>query len=117
MQFERQLANISVPEVIRIDTSAIYHKITIQELTELVPQIKWMTYFSELVSPMKINETEAIVSYSMDFFLALGKVLEKTEKRVVRNDAYYMCIIDIIFLSNHNIHKFRLAFVFGLQTL
>ena len=89
VQFERQLANISVPEVIRIDTSAIYHKITIQELTELVPQIKWMTYFSELVSPMKINETEAIVSYSMDFFLALGKVLEKTEKRVVRNDAYY----------------------------
>ena len=87
VQFERQLANISVPEVIRIDTSAIYHKITIQKLTELVPQIKWMTYFSELVSPMKINETEAIVSYSMDFFLALGKVLEKTEKRVVRNSS------------------------------
>jgi len=96
VQFERQLANISVPEVIRIDTSAIYHKITIQKLTELVPQINWMTYFSELVSPMKINETEAIVSYSMDFFLALGKVLEKTEKRVIHNYIIWRLVMDLM---------------------
>ena len=53
--FERKLAEISVPEVTRIDTSAIYHKITIQELVELVPQINWNSYFRELVSPMHIN--------------------------------------------------------------
>ena len=30
IEFEKMLANISVPEVERIDTSAIYHKTTIK---------------------------------------------------------------------------------------
>ena len=63
--FERQLAEISVPEVIRIDTSAIYHKITIQELAEKVPQINWKMYFRELVYPMNISDSESIGEYTV----------------------------------------------------
>ena len=39
IEFEKRLANISVPEVERIDTSAIYDKISIADLALKVPQI------------------------------------------------------------------------------
>ena len=96
VQFERQLAKISVPEVIRIDTSAIYHKISIAELTKQVPQIDWMLYFSELVSPMHINDTEAIVSYSTAFFVDLGQLLAKTDKRVIHNYIIWRLVMDLM---------------------
>ena len=39
IEFEKALANISVAEVNRIDTSAIYDKISIKDLAAKVPQI------------------------------------------------------------------------------
>ena len=85
IEFEKKMAEISVPEVERIDTSAIYSKTTIAELAELVPQINWMLYFRHLVYPMNITENESIVSYSTPFFINLGKLLEVTDKRVIHN--------------------------------
>ena len=37
-------------------------------------------------------------------------------KNVLRG-AHHESTLDILFLSNHNIHKSFMAFVFGLQTL
>jgi membrane metallo-endopeptidase-like protein 1 len=87
---------ISVEEVNRIDTSAIYHKTTVAELQKLVPQIKWMVYFRELVSPLNITDQENVVSYSTPFFVELGKLLEVTNRRVVHNYIIWRLVMDLM---------------------
>ena len=72
---------ISVPEVGRIDTGAIYNKMTIRELQENISALDWVTYFTQLVYPMNITLDEEVVSYSTLFFMRLGEVLENTDKR------------------------------------
>lgn len=44
INFEVRLANASLPEADRHDTSAIYTKITLQQLQHQVPQINWQEY-------------------------------------------------------------------------
>ena len=96
IEFEKALANISVEEVNRIDTSAIYDKISIKDLTTKVPQINWMTYFRELVKPLPIDENEKIVSYSTPFFVDLGKLLGQTDTRVIHNYIIWRLVMDLM---------------------
>ena len=96
IEFEKMLANISVPEVERIDTSAIYDKISIADLALKVPQINWMLYFRHLVHPMNITEHEDIVSYSTPFFVKLGHLLAKTDKRIVHNYIIWRLVMDLM---------------------
>ena len=72
---------ISVPEVERIDTGAIYNKLTIQELQELVPQIDWLQYFKVLLHPIPVSLKEEIVSYSTPYFERLGPVIAQTDRK------------------------------------
>ena len=72
---------ISVPEVHRIDTGAIYTKIKIEQLQKWVPQIKWQEYFEHLMHPHSINASEEIVSYSTPYFLRVGEIMESVDKR------------------------------------
>lgn len=96
VEFEKELAEISVPEVNRIDTSAIYHKTSIRELQNTVPQIKWMLYFQELVAPMNISEDADIVSYSTPFFVKLGQLMEVTDRRIIHNYIIWRLVMDLM---------------------
>ena len=82
--FEQQLANISVAEDDRQDTGRIYTKVTIDELSSSVPEIKWLTFFNNAI-PIEINGTEKLVSYSMPFFKHLGIIIQLTDKKVLYN--------------------------------
>ena len=73
----------------RIDTGAIYHKLTIGQLQEEVPQIDWLEYFSVLLHPLPINTSEPVVSYSTPYFLQLGELLAQTDKKWVHNILQY----------------------------
>ena len=66
------------------------------DLALKVPQINWMLYFQELVHPMTMTENEEIVSYSTRFFVRLGKLLEKTNKRVVHNYIIWRLVMDLM---------------------
>ncbi len=96
IELEKQLANISAPEVERSDTSAIYDKTSIADLQLKVPQINWMLYFETLVHPLPIDENERIVSYSTPFFVKLGQLLETTDKRVIHNYILWRLVMDLM---------------------
>lgn len=66
------------------------------DLALKVPQINWMLYFQELVHPMNMTENEEIVSYSTRFFVRLGKLLAKTDKRVVHNYIIWRLVMDLM---------------------
>lgn len=44
LDFEIQLANASLAEIDRHDTSSVYHKLTLDQLAIIVPQIQWHVY-------------------------------------------------------------------------
>lgn len=96
IQFEQRLANISVPEVERIDTGAIYHKLSISELQAGVPQIDWLQYFKVLLHPLHVDQDEPIVSYSTPYFHRLGPVIQATDKKVIHNYVIWRLVMDLM---------------------
>jgi membrane metallo-endopeptidase-like protein 1 len=80
VEFERRLANASLPEADRHDTSAIYRKLTLQELQTIVPQIKWLEYLRSFLDA-DINEQEPVVAYGLSYFIEMGRILAETDRR------------------------------------
>ncbi len=70
-----------MPEEDRLDTGAIYTKLTLAELKVEVPEIDWDVYFDTVLRGVPYNQSEEIVSYSMPYFVSLGKALEQTDER------------------------------------
>ncbi|UXI15420.1 Pre-mRNA-splicing factor 38A [Sarcoptes scabiei] len=103
LDFETELANISMPEADRHDTSAIYNKKTIKQLEESVPEFDWMMYLKNFM-PIEINIDENVVIYSLDYYKKMGKLLHKVmeeDRRVVINYAVWRLIKSILpFLDN-----------------
>ena len=51
MAIETQLARVSMTLVERRDPKAVYHKMTVAELTMLAPEVAWPTYFRDVGRP------------------------------------------------------------------
>lgn len=73
-----------MPEQDRHDTSLIYKKMTLRELSFLVPQMNWLQYFRilfEFEPSIKITESEKVVAYGLSYFRRMGKILARTDRR------------------------------------
>ncbi|CAH1375017.1 hypothetical protein MTP99_016416 [Tenebrio molitor] len=103
VEFERRLANASLPEADRHDTSAIYRKLTLQELQTIVPQIKWLEYLRSFLDA-DINEQEPVVAYGLSYFIEMGRILAETDRRVVHNYVLWRLIMS---LSPHMIDDYQ----------
>ncbi|KAL1491391.1 hypothetical protein ABEB36_011995 [Hypothenemus hampei] len=103
IEFERKLANVSLPEQDRHDTSTIYRKLKLQELQQIVPQINWMEYFQSFLD-VEINENEPVVVYSLSYFIEMGKILTATDRRVIHNYVLWRLIMS---LSSHMIDDYQ----------
>ncbi|CAH0385891.1 unnamed protein product [Bemisia tabaci] len=80
LNFEINLANVSLAEVDRHDSSSQYTKLTVRELQQLVPQLNWLELLSTFLEA-SINENELVVSYSMPYFIEMGKLFKRTDRR------------------------------------
>ncbi|XP_076300647.1 neprilysin-1 [Lasioglossum baleicum] len=92
---EQQLANVSLPEADRHDTSAIYRKVTLRELQLEIPQLNWRIYLQELINA-SITEQEPIVAYGMKYFVHMGRIIEKTDRRTLHNYILWRLVMSII---------------------
>ena len=108
VQFERQLANISVPEEDRLDTGAIYSQLSLDDMKRIVPQFDWFEYFGIVLRDVPFNGTERVVSYSTPYFVKLGKLLETTDKRYVRTLLLFLCT----YLMRTDVTRLIIAFPF-----
>ncbi|XP_001602853.1 neprilysin-1 [Nasonia vitripennis] len=92
---EIELANASLPEADRHDTSSIYRKLTLRELQREVPQLRWRLYLEKfLVSP--INDEEPLVAYAMPYFVQMGQIVEKTPRRTLHNYILWRLVMSIM---------------------
>lgn len=71
---------MSLPEADRQDTSAIYRKLSLATLQRVVPQINWLQYLNSFLK-VKVNEDEPVVAYGLPYFIEMGKILAKTDRR------------------------------------
>ncbi|KXJ83405.1 hypothetical protein RP20_CCG007116 [Aedes albopictus] len=119
INFEVRLANASLPEADRHDTSAIYTKITLQQLQNQVPQINWKEYLQTTLGSVQLEENEAIVSYAMPYLIEMGRILNVTDKRIIHNYAIWRFVMSIMTHMIDDYQKERVEFrkiLLGIQS-
>ncbi|XP_055296410.1 neprilysin-2-like isoform X2 [Sitodiplosis mosellana] len=86
LNFERALANISLPAEERRDGESQFNPYTISELETKYPHIRWTDYFSAIMpKEMKLSSTEVVVVVSPIYFERLAFILQNTTKRTIAN--------------------------------
>uniref|UniRef100_T1ISE4 M13 family peptidase n=1 Tax=Strigamia maritima TaxID=126957 RepID=T1ISE4_STRMM len=95
LKFEIELANASVPEADRHDTSSMYDKVILRELQEAVPEINWLNYLNTFL-PITIDETEPVVIYAMSYLRKMGHIFKLTNRTVIHNYALWRLILDLL---------------------
>ncbi|KAK9881775.1 hypothetical protein WA026_017293 [Henosepilachna vigintioctopunctata] len=103
LDLEIALANASLPEADRHDTSEIYKKLKVGELQLLVPQIDWLKYLNSFLGTT-ITSEEPIVVYGLSYFVELGKILENTNTRTIHNYIFWRFVMS---LSSHMIGDYQ----------
>ncbi|XP_063233227.1 neprilysin-1 [Bacillus rossius redtenbacheri] len=93
--FEKELANASLPEADRHDTSAIYRRLRLRELQREVPQLNWLEYLGAFLDA-SVRDAEPVVSYAMPYFVQMGRILQRTDRRVVHNYVLWRLAMSIM---------------------
>jgi membrane metallo-endopeptidase-like protein 1 len=78
----------SLPEADRHDTSAIYRKLSLSQLQREVPQLNWLEYLSAFLDA-DVDHNEPVVSYAMPYFIEMGRIIQKTDRRLRSIIIYY----------------------------
>ncbi|XP_054714705.1 neprilysin-4-like isoform X2 [Uloborus diversus] len=84
LEFEMQLANLTIPSEERRNYSAIYLKIPLSELQLKIPLVNWTLYFN-ISLPIEITDEEEIVVYAVSYLNAMSELVINTPKRSVSN--------------------------------
>ncbi|XP_011687007.1 PREDICTED: membrane metallo-endopeptidase-like 1 [Wasmannia auropunctata] len=85
----------SLPEADRQDASAMYRKLTLQELQREVPQLQWLVYLREFINT-PIDEKEPIVIYAMPYFVQMGRIISRTGQRTLHNYILWRFVMSIM---------------------
>lgn len=96
LKFEIRLANASLPEADRHDTSAIYRKLTLPQLQKMVPEIDWREYLQETVGDIKLKRDEPVVVYALSYLMQMGKILRETDRRTVHNYLLWRLVMSMM---------------------
>ncbi|XP_020294644.1 membrane metallo-endopeptidase-like 1 isoform X2 [Pseudomyrmex gracilis] len=100
---EKQLANASLSETDRQNISAIYRKLTLRELQREVPELRWLAYLREFIK-VPIDEDEVVVTYAMPYFVQMGRIIAKTDRRTLHNYILWRLVMSIM---PHMIDKYQ----------
>uniref|UniRef100_A0A1A9X1W5 Neprilysin, neutral endopeptidase 2 n=1 Tax=Glossina brevipalpis TaxID=37001 RepID=A0A1A9X1W5_9MUSC len=86
LEFEIKLANISLPNEKRRNSSELYNLRTIEQLQKSYPYVDWLDYINALLpTELKVDESELVNVAVPKFFENLDKLLETTKKRTICN--------------------------------
>uniref|UniRef100_A0A914HYQ0 Uncharacterized protein n=1 Tax=Globodera rostochiensis TaxID=31243 RepID=A0A914HYQ0_GLORO len=95
LQFETELANITVSEDQRHDIAELYTKWTIREMNERFPNFDWLLFFNTIFEDIghhqqkgksiRFGIDEPIVIYGIEFVARFDKLLPAFEPRVIQN--------------------------------
>ncbi|KAG4072943.1 hypothetical protein HA402_006623 [Bradysia odoriphaga] len=120
IKFEMKLANASMPEADRHDTSAIYKKITLPQLQRDVPQLNWHEYLqTTLGDQITLQPNEPVVSYAMPYLIQMGRIFAETDRRVIHNYVIWRLVMSIMTHMIDDYQRERVEFrkiLLGIQS-
>ncbi|CAH1775260.1 unnamed protein product [Owenia fusiformis] len=87
IDFEIELANITIPQEDRRDTEALYNKWTIDFLQKNISGIDWLKYLNDMFNEVGTTLTpeDEVVVYAPAYFRKLVPLIERTPKRLLSN--------------------------------
>ncbi|XP_077867473.1 endothelin-converting enzyme 1-like [Saccoglossus kowalevskii] len=88
LEFEKDLANITVPSDQRRDEETLYHRIKLKDLFKKAPAFKWLKNIKSLFEKADvtdITEDEDIILYCPDYIEQVSDLILKTPKIVINN--------------------------------
>ncbi|XP_050401101.1 neprilysin-4 [Patella vulgata] len=89
VDFEVNLANISVSLEKRRNLTALYNKMNISHLQSIYPQFKWLRYFQTIFQTkgvdIIINDSLSIINEVPEYFSSLFQLLSSTPTRILSN--------------------------------
>ncbi|KAG5682753.1 hypothetical protein PVAND_012086 [Polypedilum vanderplanki] len=119
VMFEKKLADASLPEVDRHDTSAIYRKLTLGELQREVPQLNWREYLQVTLGDVELKDNEEVVSYAMPYLVQMGRILSQTDRRIIHNYIIWRLVMSIMTHMIDDYQRERVEFrkiLLGIQS-
>ncbi|XP_026465148.1 neprilysin-2-like [Ctenocephalides felis] len=116
LQFEMNLANISLPTEKRRNATVLYNPHTIAELQEKFPLVQWLDYINVLLPEgLKVTENEVVVVNVPSYLTKLEKLLKETPKRVQANYALWRVTAFSIFFLTDDLRKRQLQYATALS--
>ncbi len=111
LDFEIELAKISLPSEKRRDMSKLYNPTSVKELESKYPGIPWAEYANELLSPhAKVRGSEEVIVVVPSFLEAFAGLMNKTPKRVLANYAMWRVAGESAGLMGERVQKAQSEF-------
>lgn len=86
LEFETNLAKISIPREQRRNVSRLYNKMVAKDLYKLAPNIDWKRYLVSLLGDEQFDiESDEVVVKVPNFLKQLDELLLNTEPRILKN--------------------------------
>ncbi|XP_065668573.1 endothelin-converting enzyme homolog isoform X2 [Hydra vulgaris] len=107
--FEKKLAEISVPDDVKQETW--FHKMTMQELENEVPNFNWHTYVNEVFKGRSyIAKNESIIAPSVAYLKKMMSVVESVGPDVLSNYVVWSVIQDEVPYLSEKFLKARMHY-------
>ncbi|XP_018913127.2 endothelin-converting enzyme homolog isoform X2 [Bemisia tabaci] len=80
IDLETRIAEITTPDEDRRDEEKLYHKMSVKELQNKAPFIRWEEYFSNAINFRKVNSSEIIVVYAPEYLSNLTNIINEFQQ-------------------------------------
>ena len=87
LDFEIKLANASLPRELRRNATALYHPMTLAELSNSIPLLNWTHYVNKLLTEdvLQVDANERIVVNTPGYLQNLTQILASEPKKNIAN--------------------------------
>lgn len=107
--FERELAFSFLPFQYFTNVTAIYHPMSLRNLTQLCPEIDWVNYFNTLFDLAlgsgqhhTFTEDDIVIVRTVDYFAKLNNFLKSTNPDTLRDYAKWQLILYTVLFVDLN---------------
>lgn len=82
INFEKKLANITIPMEERRNEEAMYHPMKLKDLIKLAPFLNWTDHFDNALQMVnrRVTDEEIVVVYAPDFLKNLSNIILNMQK-------------------------------------
>ncbi|XP_043263785.1 neprilysin-2 isoform X2 [Colletes gigas] len=116
LEFEMELANISLPNEKRRNATLLYNPMTVQELSKTYPSIPWKEYFNTILAPnVQVNDDEVVIVSVPSYIATLEKLLVSTPKRIQANYVMWRAAASSVSYLTEEIRKRQLQYSTALS--